>query len=272
MNKEHLILKHLNAPYKVGERVYIQVLGSKYANAWNTSTEILELSEEGVFIEEYNLKAFYPFSKVKKYISDIGYAPMEQLPMPPRSIAFSLDSILNALGLDYSYKKSVYKSNMGIEILNHSFNPFIFDKDGNKVYYQRPLCWTLEDKQLLIDSIYNGVSIGTIIVRRRSFEQIEQFHAQGHTDVAFREVVDGKQRISTIAEFTNNEFPDSKGFFWKDFAPNAQYKFFRDAGVFYAEYDEDTSDKIIQQGFLMVNFAGRPQSKEHIEFVKSIKM
>ena len=38
----------------------------------------------------------------------------------------------------------------------------------------------------------------------------------------------------------------------------------------YAEMDEDATDDMVLSQFLKLNFAGVPQSKEHIEYVKEI--
>lgn len=271
MNKQELIQRHLEAPYEVGETVYIQGLGSQNKSSWNNSTKIIDLNEEGVYIIEHRSKQFYPFSKVKKYTYDIGIDPVGKSWEKPRTVNFSLDSIMFTLGLDPESKKNTYTIE-GVEVQSCSMNPFVFDSNGNKVYYQRPFVWSLEEKQLLIDSIYNGISIGTIVVRNRGWEEVTQLIKAGHTDVAFRDIVDGKQRLSTLVEFINNKFPDSNGFYWDDFSDQGKNHFFRDAGVSYAEYQENTSDKNILQGFLTINFAGVPQSKEHIEFVKSISI
>jgi hypothetical protein len=40
----------------------------------------------------------------------------------------------------------------------------------------------------------------------------------------------------------------------------------------YIELDENSTDKDVLSVFLAINFTGVPMSKEHIEYVKSIKI
>ena len=72
--------------------------------------------------------------------------------------------------------------------------------------YQREHVWSLEQKQQLILSIFNGLPINNISLVHND---------KNHTI----EVVDGKQRITAIYGFFNNEFPivvDEKEYFFKD--------------------------------------------------------
>ena len=273
--KKEIIEEYINSPYQVGD--YIDILGRGIQNktAWGNSETVLKVVDGGVLVKpEYGYgkePQFVPFENIRKNPLYLGYNPMEKTPERPRPVSYDLDGILMVLGLHKEYGKTVYEIE-GVKVANCSFDPFVFDIDGKKVYYQRPLVWTLEDKQLLIDSIYNGISIGTVIIRKRSWEEVKALIKAGHSDVSFKDVVDGKQRLNAIKEFLENGFPDSNGFYWDDFSDRAQRTFLRDAGVSYAEYEENSKDATIIQGFLMVNFAGKPQSKEHIEFVKSIRL
>src|ERR1044072_6622009 len=73
-------------------------------------------------------------------------------------------------------KEFVGKTDGGI-----NFNPYIIDKDGNRQYYQRDLVWTLEQKQLLINSIFNRIEIGKFIFKHLSWaETKKQILETGH--------------------------------------------------------------------------------------------
>lgn len=150
-----------------------------------------------------------------------------------------------------------------------NFNPFVIDKDGNKQFYQRDLVWTLEQKQLLIDSIYNGIEIGKFLFRYRSWKHIEDgMKNDGH---GFSwDCVDGKQRFHAILHFVQNKFPDSYGNYWNDLNENAQRKILGYNKLSYGEMGETAKDSDVIETFLTMNFTGVPQSKEHLEFVKSI--
>lgn len=150
-----------------------------------------------------------------------------------------------------------------------NFNPFVIDKDGNKLFYQRDLVWTLEQKQLLIDSIYNGIEIGKFLFRYRSWKHIEDgMKNDGH---GFSwDCVDGKQRFHAILHFVQNKFPDSYGNYWNDLNENAQRKILGYNKLSYGEMGETAKDSDVIETFLTMNFTGVPQSKEHLEFVKDI--
>lgn len=54
----------------------------------------------------------------------------------------------------------------GIDVFEYNFNPYVIDNDGKKLYYQRDYVWTLEDEQTFIESIYNNLSLGTVVLKK----------------------------------------------------------------------------------------------------------
>lgn len=147
---------------------------------------------------------------------------------------------------------------------NFNFNPYVIDKDGNKVEYQRDLCWTLENKQDFIESIYNDVACGNVVLKYTDDVRYKESHAD-------YDIIDGKQRIHTIIEFVNNEFPDKNGYYWRDFSIAAQ-RFFKNMSVFTTYvFESGVSDKDVINAFLTINNKGVPVSKEHINFVENLK-
>lgn len=66
--------------------------------------------------------------------------------------------------------------------------------------YQRKLVWSLEEKQLFIDSIINKYPTPSIILS--TYEGKDKF---GNTKI-FYEIIDGLQRLNAIVSFVNNEF------------------------------------------------------------------
>lgn len=152
-----------------------------------------------------------------------------------------------------------------------NFDPYVIDKDGNRQYYQRGLVWSLEQKQLLIDSVYNGIEIGKFILRYRSWddlcaEMLENGHGYNFS------CVDGKQRLNALIEFVCNQFKDSKGYYFKDLSDAAKRSFFGYGKLALGKMDENTKDSDVVEVFLTLNFTGTPMSKEHIQFVQSIKI
>lgn len=151
-----------------------------------------------------------------------------------------------------------------------NWNPYVFTKDNKKAYYQRGFVWSLENKQLLIDSIYNRINCGQILIRVRSSVWIENEAEKGEDIVYEFDVVDGKQRLNAIWEFINNKFPDSHGNYWNDLSERARIEFEASSALSYSEMGRATTDADVIDSFLSVNFAGVPVSKEHIEYVKQI--
>jgi len=153
------------------------------------------------------------------------------------------------------------------------FDPIIKDINGKIIEYQRGLVWSLEQKQMLIESIYNQINIGTIVLRNMGIINVFNKAEKGFDKHnAFFQVVDGKQRFLTIIDFTNNKFPDIRGYYWDDLSAKAQGEFKKEQLLTIAEMDEGTTDKDVIEMFLTLNYTGVPMSKEHIEFVKSIKL
>ncbi len=187
-----------------------------------------------------------------------------------RCVDFTLDSILHKLDLSPEYKKRdrEYQIN-GITIEECNFNPYVII-NGIKKYYQRPLVWTLEDKQNLIESIYYGIGCGSIIIKVNDWDVLQKRADSGETELYFSDVVDGKQRLNTIYEFVNNEFCDRDGNYFEQFSKKAQHLFLDHQLFSYGEINSQVNDEDVLKQFLKVNFAGVPQSSEHIDYVKSL--
>ena len=151
------------------------------------------------------------------------------------------------------------------------FNPYVVGEDGNKMYYQRPFVWTVEDKQLLIHSIYNGIEIGKFVFKYNSWgRMVNQMRSHGR-GYDF-DCIDGKQRYHAILDFIRGKFPDEFGNYWNDLSEEAQRKFMNYSNMTVCSLGEKATDKEILATFLTVNFTGTPMSREHIEYVKSIKL
>jgi uncharacterized protein with ParB-like and HNH nuclease domain len=157
-----------------------------------------------------------------------------------------------------------------------NFNPFVYGKDGNRLYYQRDYCWTLEDEQNFIESMYNHLNLGTVVFRKRSWKWLEKESAtrgdnKDNSDLGFYDVVDGKQRIHTLMRFMKNEFPDLHGNYYGDFSEYARRVLINDVqGLDVMEIEERATDDDVLQVFLNVNYSGKPMSAEHLEYVRSL--
>lgn len=274
-NKKALIDKTISdVNYNIGE--HINVL-----NEYGSDSDVYLITG----VEKEYVLAHRKYDKSKKpqkitldkisskNIFGIGANPFDDDFDSVRTVNFTLSSILFTLNLsgEVSAVKSKYVES-GVEISELCWNPIIIDKDGNVKNYQRDFVWTLEDKRNLIDSIYNGIDCGKILVRKRGFVEIKKLIKMGVESVAFNDIVDGKQRLSTLSDFIRDEFCDNYGNFFSDLSHEAQHKFGNNQCISYAEMGEDTPDNVVVKQFLKMNFAGVIQSKEHIDFVKSLKV
>lgn len=260
-NREIKIQKYLSEPLKIGDSIYVQGLGSQDKNAWSRTANVVDIIDGIPYINEYGNKRMVK-EEWKKFTDHIGNNPFDDTFERIQSINFQLESILFQL---FKEDKCDIK---GTPIKTSNDNPFVFI-DGEKKYFQRPLIWNLEDKQLLIESIYSNVDCGKILVRNRGRGELEELQKNGH-ELAWKDIVDGKQRLNAIKDFIDNKFADNYGNYYDDLSKQAQRKLTNHQLFSYSELPENASDKEVLRQFLRLNFAGVPQSKEHIEFVKSL--
>ena len=204
-------------------------------------------------------------SKLEKYIYMVGANPFEDM-IQMNPVNFQLESIIHQL-----FKEDKYHTKKGALIPNANFNPIVFDENNNVVYYQRGHVWKLENKQALIESIYNGVDCGKIIVRERSWEEIDVLEEAGY-DFAFYDVVDGKQRLTAVKEFIDDVYPDINGNYFSELSNYAQNKFLQTQLISFTQMKPNSKDADVIKTFLRMNFSGIPQSQEHLDYLKSIKL
>ena len=280
--KDKLIKEYLAQPIKVGDYVTIP---RKYTSCRNdikptdtTVGKVLTVNDDGSYNVTCQDKSYLkegariPAEDVGRYTRHIGVDPFPNAPWMKKLQRrdYALESIVSSLDLD-DYKHTIGHDYTidGVRISELNWNPYV-TVNGERHYYQRDLCWTVKDERLLIDSIYNHIQCGTIILRKRSWEYIENEIKSGNHDVAFYDIVDGKQRLNTLYRFFHDKFTDSQGNYWSDLSEHAQRVFLSTQIFGYAELMESATDEDVLQSFLTVNFAGRPMSKQHIDYVKSI--
>jgi hypothetical protein len=208
-------------------------------------------------------------------VYNIGANPFNDKFDSTRAIAYDLESIIFNLNIivedDYTKRQYFVGENKNVPALEVNWNPFIYNKNGEKEFYQRPFVWTLNDNRMLIESIYERIDCGKILVRNRSFIELEAMARKGDTVVYFKDIVDGKQRLNAVRGFIMGEFSDMHGNFYSDLSSSAQRKFTNHQLFSYSEIPENSKDDDILNQFLRLNFMGVPQSKEHIKFVKSLR-
>lgn len=274
-NKNKLIEEFLKTPIKAGDRVLIQGLGSQNKTSWG-STTVEKIDDEYIYYHKYgypNLEKVEIF-KVKKCTDHIGANPFQPI---TRLDTHKIDirGLLFYLGYEFKNKttleRKVEQLSDGLIAYETNFDPFILDEDENEIHYQRGLVWSEEQKQLLIESIYNHIDIGKFVFRDRPFEWVEKRTKEGK-GAFFRDMVDGKQRSNAIIDFLQNKFKDLSGNYFKNLSIVAQKKMLSYNNLQCATLPESATDQDVKNAFLAINFAGTPMSREHIEFVKSINV
>lgn len=144
---------------------------------------------------------------------------------------------------------------------------------------QRELCWSPRQKSELIISILKDVDIPPLTI-----VQVRDRKAE---NPLVWQVIDGKQRLTTVLGFLRNEFPivldwehitDSsyryndlpkelqKKIKWFDFRTNMVY-----SNIYYGDVDEKTkerefvTDKDKVELYLYLNYSGTPQEQEFMD-------
>lgn len=184
-----------------------------------------------------------------------------------RTIMFSIESILFELGLGNDRADKEKFQLQGIDVKLCNMNPFVYTEGNAKFHYQRGYVWTLKDKQNLLTSLYNGNSLGQVLCRKREYDELELLAKQGEVELSYRDIIDGKQRLTAIAEFYNNVYPDEFGNYYKDFDTRAKMSFKSSQLLKFCETYDSVSDEFVLRQFLRTNFAGVPQDMKHLNLI-----
>ncbi len=132
----------------------------------------------------------------------------------------------------------------------------------NKIYhmgvdfnpsYQRELVWSIEDKEALIDSIFNSIDIGKFVFIFKGYDSDERY-----------EILDGKQRLSAIREYYEDQFP-YKGKYFSDLSIRDKDHFI-DYKINVAETEEITEERKLRY-FIKLNTTGKVMDKAHLNKV-----
>ena len=116
----------------------------------------------------------------------------------------------------------------------------------------------MEQKLSLLDSIFNSIDIGKFTFIRKDFREDIKFHY---------EILDGKQRLSTICEYYEDRFAWRGKKFSELCATDARH--FCGFPIIQGEVSELTEQQIYKL-FIKMNTSGTPVSKEHLDKIKSL--
>jgi hypothetical protein len=132
-----------------------------------------------------------------------------------------------------------------------------------KKYLQRELVWNLEQQRELIWSMLIGRHIPHCAI-------INMVNKE-NTNQDIYQVIDGKQRLSSIFSFIDNEFTleiDYVEYYFDELPEdyqrailNYQFRYY----IINEPWDTPITDDQKIEWFKFINFAGTPQDKEHLE-------
>lgn len=122
--------------------------------------------------------------------------------------------------------------------------------------YQRDLVWTTEQKLALIDSVFNNIDIGKFTFIKHDYHR--EF---------FLEILDGKQRLSTLCEFYEDRFAWRGKKFSELCAVDARH--FSGFPIIQGEVSEITEQQIYKL-FVKMNTSGTQVSQEHLDRIRSL--
>jgi hypothetical protein len=130
--------------------------------------------------------------------------------------------------------------------------------------YQRELVWSDEDKTSLLDSIFNNIDIGkfsiiSIDFQKKGFDFDKDY---------MYEILDGKQRLTTLKEFYEDRFV-YRGRKYSEL--NIKDRFhFDQYPISKGEVRELKDRNDIYRYFLKLNTGGKPMPQSQIEKVRNL--
>lgn len=278
--KDNLIAQHMNSPFKEGEIIKFNMkhIQSNYSQKDKYALyKILKIDGNAVMLKSIDSSqstVITDISTIEKNIINVGHDPFVNDPFFDLLVnrQYSIESILFTLGKSDRTHDLIDNNILGHIIPESTDDPYVVDKNGQKIYYQRGYVWDLKDEQQFIDSIYNNIDCGKIIARQRSYNYVYDKAKKGEVEnLAFRDIVDGKQRIHALTRFINDEFPDSYGYYYSDLSARARKIFQNRMNIGYVEISADATDADIIKLFCMVNYTGKPQSPETFDALSKLE-
>lgn len=149
--------------------------------------------------------------------------------------------------------------------INIHFSPTSLESLLNKFYlhgvdmtpeYQRDYVWEDKDKEALLDSIFNHIEIGKFAFIKKDYR----------SDYLY-EILDGKQRLSTLLDFYENRLP-YKGVYFNELSFKDRYTFLN-TSVVIGETEELTKDEIYKY-FYTLNKCGKTMDETHLNKIKAL--
>ena len=162
---------------------------------------------------------------------------------------FTTNDRLNINYMQGSIDSLIFQSYRGM-----NFNP----------EYQRELVWSYEDKVSLLDSIFNNIDIGKFAIIALDYSKVGFDFDKDY----FYEILDGKQRLTTIREFYEDRFT-YRGRKYSELNIKDRWHFDQ-YPISKGEVREPKDRSDIYRYFLKLNTGGKPMSQSQIEKVRNL--
>jgi len=136
---------------------------------------------------------------------------------------------------------------------------------------QRGHVWTLEQKQAFIEAYFRGIAFPPVVI-------VREYSSLDWKSRSIFKVLDGKQRLTALKEFSEGKFTFPFNGFdvsFCDLGKVAQgdilFVNLLTFNVHHSYPDERITDDVLVQIFENCNFKGTPQDVEHINNIKNKK-
>lgn len=228
---------HKNKIFQVGESVVVRNGGFK-------SAKVLQNFDDTVYQIELN------------YDRRISYTDRYELTTENRLYHFSEVRKLDDTKFTFEIDDKIRYVNARLDGVLHSIIHFGCDLNPP---YQRDFVWDKQAQEELLDSIFNNVDIGRIVLLKNDYI----------SDILY-EVLDGKQRLTTLLMFYNDEIT-YKGYYYYQLPFNMIHHF-NNFSFPYAEVKRNQfkSENEIYEYFIKLNTTGKTVSNQHLEKVRQL--
>jgi len=226
--------------WEVGERV-------QYGNHENA--EVLEVADEQFYLVR--------IWGMKKEQHGSNYYPYETIHWEPWwRLEDEIDIVDRGAPLSYRDDVRIIYMNSTISGLIHMhYNGMDYEPE-----YQRGHVWTMKQRVALIDSIFNNIDIGKFAIINRGYDCIDE---------PYREMLDGKQRLTTLVMFYEDRFEYCGKVYSRMHGQDQGHFEHYQALTAETEGAEMTREQKLRY-FLKLNTAGAPQDQEHIDKIKDL--
>lgn len=241
----HIKMMHFPTPtrkFDIGEHV---IYGS------HDKVEIIEIIEDGI---AYIIRTYGKKQNWGKYV-DYDEQQIVDWTQLYKIGSFEGDSSFSKeLPFMLNYQKTDMQSLLYLFYRGLDLNP----------EYQRDLVWSEEQKTDLLDSVFNNIEIGKFTFLEKKYSDPDFDWNKG----IFYEVIDGKQRLSTIKDFFEDRFI-YRGYKYSELSIKDKFHF-NSYSILKAFIPEPKDRKDVYKFFVILNTAGVPVSKSHLEKIKKM--